>query len=229
MAIGCAPRAQQGGCDEDRPCETRGQVCDLDAFECVAVELDMSSAEDPAPDTFTNKIIAFHRGEICLPHEVATGSPVPVLMRPCLHPCVEVNEFEFRHLFECVGSRCEALALAWIVGSSAGAGCPADAFGEFDEGQCQYGTPIEFAMSTETTNGPISGTMELEVPFLSNEDIAAIAVNPGDTATVDARVHQYPQAQNRIPDGRSINIGNTHPEPPASCANGACPCYPIGF
>ncbi|MCH9683169.1 MAG: hypothetical protein K0V04_17170 [Deltaproteobacteria bacterium] len=230
LTIGCAPRAQRGGCNEDQPCETRGEVCDLDVSECVAANLDVDAAETPAPGMFTDKTIAFHRGEICLPLEVQSGTALPVLMRPCLHPCVTVSQFEFRHLFECLGSRCDALALAWMVASSADGGCPADAFDSFDSSQCVYGgTDIEFQMATETSNGPISGTMLLEVPFLTNEDITAIAGNPGDTAAIDERVHQYPQQQNRIPDGQSVSILASHPAPPVSCADGACPCYPIGF
>jgi hypothetical protein len=225
----CAPRADDGGCDEDDPCTGRGQVCDLERFECVAAEVDTSAAEATAPASFTDKVIAFHRGEVCLPLEVKSGERMPLLMRPCLHPCVTVSSYEYKHSFSCRGSHCEALALMWIEGSSAAAGCPADAFGSFDASLCQYGTQVELQLATETSNGPISGDMLLELPFLTNEDAATIAIDPNDTDAVEALVEQYPQQPNRIPDGRAISILPGNPAPPATCVDGACPCYPIGF
>ncbi len=230
LAFGaCAPRAEQGGCDDDSQCPTRGQVCDLETNDCVAAQVDTSSTESPAPGSFTDKVIAFHRGEICLPLEVESGKSVPVLMRPCLHPCVSVSSFQFKHTFECRGSRCEAEALMWLVGDSAATGCPENAFGSFDTGQCQYGTEVEFQLATETSSGPISGTMLLEVPYLTNEDAATIAADPNDAEGTTALIEQYPQQTNRIPDGRAISILPGNPAPPDTCANGGCPCYPIGF
>jgi hypothetical protein len=226
---GCSPRAEQGGCDEDDPCLGRGQVCELETNDCVAVELDASAAESPAPASFTDKIIAFHRGQICLPLEVQSGGSMPVLLQPCLHPCVEVSSYEFKHAFACRGSRCEAQAFTWITASSAPEGCPADAFGSFDAAQCQYDTQIEFELATETSNGPISGTMLLEVPFMTNEDAATLAADPDDVETTEALVQQYPQQQDRIPDGRAISILAGNPAPPETCRDGGCPCYPIGF
>lgn len=224
----CGPQGQQG-CDEDAPCPGRGQVCDLETHDCVAVEVDASTTESPAPGSFTNKAIAFHRGEICLPHEVQSGADLPVLLRQCLHPCVVASTYQFKHGFECTGSRCNARVLAWTVGSSAATGCPAEAFSAFDATQCQYASEIEFQLSTETSSGPISGTMQLEVPFLTNEDMAQVAADPDDEDTIDALVQQYPQMDGRIPDGRSISILASHAAPPESCRGGACPCYPIGF
>jgi hypothetical protein len=225
----CAPRAEDGGCSEDDPCTSRGQVCDLETFECVAAEVDTSAAENPAPASFTDKIITFHRGEVCLPHEVKSGERIPLLMRPCLHPCVMVGSYQFKHAFECRGSHCTAEAFMWVTGTSAPTGCPTDAFGSFDQAQCQYGTQVELQVATETSSGPISGDMLLELPFLTNEDAATLAADPDDTETVEALVQQYPQQPNRIPDGRAISILPGNPAPPATCVDGGCPCYPIGF
>jgi hypothetical protein len=94
---------------------------------------------------------------------------------------------------------------------------------------CQYGTAVELQLATETSDGPISGDMLLELPFITNEDAATIAADPEDDAAIEAVVQQYPQLQNRIPDGRAISILPGHSAPPATCADGACPCYPIGF
>lgn len=225
----CAPRAESGGCDEDLPCTGRGQVCDLETNDCVAAEVDTSAAESPAPASFTDKVIAFHRGEVCLPLEVKSGESMPLLMRPCLHPCVTVGSYQYKHAFSCRGSHCEAQAFMWVTGSSAATGCPADAFGSFDASLCQYGTEVELQLATETSSGPISGDMLLELPFLTNEDAAMLAADPNDDELTAELVQQYPQQQNRIPDGRAISILPGNPAPPATCMGGACPCYPIGF
>lgn len=225
----CAPRAESGGCDEDLPCTARGQVCDLETNDCVAAEVDTSAAESPAPASFTDKVIAFHRGEVCLPLEVKSGERMPLLMRPCLHPCVTVGSYQFKHSFECRGSHCDAQAFMWVTGSSAAEGCPADAFAAFDPALCQYGTEVELQLATETSSGPISGDMLLELPFLTNEDAAMLAADPDDAETTERLVQQYPQQQNRIPDGRAISILPGNPVPPATCVDGGCSCYPIGF
>ncbi|MEM7158836.1 MAG: hypothetical protein AAF799_38700 [Myxococcota bacterium] len=214
-------------CDENRPCATRGQVCDLDALECIDADLDTSSTENPAAGTFTDKVIPFFRGEVCVPAESQSGAPLPVLMRPCLHPCITPASFEFRHTFSCIGSRCEALALTWINGNSNSA-CPADAFGQFDQAQCQYGTEVEFTIGTTTSNGPIRGSMEIEVPFLTNADMDAIVASPDD-ATLKSRVEQYPQDGGRLVGPQPVSLLEENAAPPSSCAGGACPCYPIGF
>lgn len=225
----CAPRAESGGCDEDVPCTTRGQVCDLETNECVAAVVDTSAAESPAPGSFTDKVIAFHRGQVCLPLEVKSGEPLPLLMRPCLHPCVTVGAYQFKHSFECRGSHCAAQAFMWVTGTSAATGCPADAFASFDESLCQYGTEVELSLDTTTSSGPINGDMLLELPFLTNEDAAMLAADPESAETTERLVQQYPQQQNRIPDGRAISILPGNPAPPTTCVDGACSCYPIGF
>jgi hypothetical protein len=223
----CAPRASQDGCHDDLDC-ARGEVCEAATDECIASGVDVTAAENPAPASFTNQVIAFHRGELCLPLEVESGAQMPVLMRPCLHPCLAVSSFEFSHTFECLGSRCDALALMWMSASSVPEGCPPDAFAQFDPALCQYDTQVEFPLTTETSNGPIHGTMRLEIPFLTNADAAILASNPGDDV-VEELVRQYPEADNRLPNGSSISILTEHPAPPPSCLDGACPCYLIGF
>ncbi len=224
----CAPRAQQGGCVDDLDC-ARGESCELITDECVANDLDTSATENPAPDTFSNKVVPFHRGELCLPMEVESGADMPILMRPCLHPCLTVSSFEFRHTFECVGNSCNALALMWMNTASGQGGCPPDAFTSFDQSQCVYGTEVEFGLSTTTSNGPIRGSMRVEVPFLSNADAASIAASPDDSDNLEQLVHQYPQADNRVPNGQAVSIMTDHPTPPDSCRDGACDCFPIGF
>lgn len=226
-AVACGPGNGSSGCSDDLEC-ARGERCELASSACVTNEIDTTSTENPAPATFSGKPVPFHRGEICLPMEVQSGGALPVLMRPCVHPCLSVSSFEYRHNFQCVGSSCDATALMWMVASS-GADCPADAFGEFSEAQCVYDTEVEFQILTETSNGPIRGEMRLEVPFLSNADMAIIAADPDDRDTIDALIHQYPDDNGRLPDGRAVSVQSSHPAPPASCRDGACTCFPIGF
>ena len=225
----CAPRVDDSGCSEDDPCSGRGQVCDIEANQCVAAVVDTSTVESPAPGMFVDKTIAFHRGEVCLPHEVKSGEPLPLLMRPCVHPCVVVSSYEFKHSFECRGSHCTAEAFMWMTASSAATGCPPDAFAAFDQSMCQYATEVELKVNTQTSSGPISGDMLIELPFLTNEDAATLAADPEDTETVEELVRQYPQQQNRIPDGRAVSILPGNPAPPETCKDGGCPCFPIGF
>lgn len=224
----CGPQGEQG-CDENQPCTGRGEVCDLMVNECVDAVVDTSAAESPAPASFTDKTIAFHRGEVCLPLEVKSGERMPLLMRPCLHPCVTVTSYQYKHSFSCRGSHCDAQAFMWMQASSAAAGCPEDAFAAFDPAMCQYGTEVELMLSTETSNGPISGDMLLELPFLTNADAGVLAADPEDDETIEALVQQYPQQDNRIPDGRAISILPGNPVPPTTCVGGTCSCYPIGF
>ena len=103
------------------------------------------------------------------------------------------------------------------------------ASGEFSEAQCVYDTEVGFQILTETSNGPIRGEMRLEVPCLSNADMVQIVPDPDDRDVVEALIHQYPDDSGRIPDGRSVSVMSDHPVPPESCAEGACPCFPIGF
>ncbi len=227
LLTACSPQIDDNFCDEQTPCAQRGQACDVMTNRCEQADVDVSSTEDPAPASFMTKAVAFHRGELCVPHEVQSGAPLPVVMRPCLHACVVPSSFEYRQVFECVGSRCEASVLSWVVASSAAQGCPTDAFGSFPEAQCQYPVEIPLTISTTLDSGPITGTMRLEAPYLSNADVEAIAA--GGNETINERINQYPQQANRIPDGRDISIMPDKAAPPASCEGGACNCYPIGF
>ena len=185
------------------------------------------STLDPAPATFADTLVPFFRGQVCVPHEVQSGAAIPVTLSPCLHPCLATTSFAFTHNYACIGSSCEAYATMWVVASSGADGCPADAFGRFDPGMCVYDSPVNLGIATTLDSGPVSGSMELEVPFLSNEDIVAIAA---DNKVIADRAEQYPADPGRVPDGRPIQLLPGNPEPPAEC-DGAenCPCYEVGF
>lgn len=227
----CAPSVESGTCNADTECTGRGQACDLMTSTCVAAELNSDATVDNAPETFSNLAVPFFRGQVCLPHEVQSGATIPVSLSPCLHPCMAPTSFEFKHFFSCVGSSCDAYATMWVVADSIPEGCPADAFGRFDQSMCTYPMdPVNFGIGTTLDSGPISGSMLLEIPFLSNDDIAEVAASGSDQAQFESLVFQYPQDNGRVPDGRSIALLPGNAEPPASC-NGEenCPCYDVGF
>lgn len=226
--VGC-PQGEAGQCTVDADCHGRAQVCDAFNSICIDEEVDLSSTEDPAPASFTNKAVPFFRGQVCTTHEVEAGAPIPVSVSPCLHPCFQRGAHHFKHFFNCVGSSCEAYVVMWVTGSSDDAGCPADAFGQFDQGECVYGDPVDLTISTNLDSGPINGTMELEIPYLSNADIEMIAGGSDSNAEIKALIDQYPQEPGRVVGGRSISILPGNPTPPESCEDGACDCFSVGF
>lgn len=226
----CAPEADAGECGVSDPCP-RGFECNLDTAECLALEIDTSSTETPAPASFSRKAIPFFRGRVCTVVAVQAGAPFPVWMSPCLHPCLSVNQYQYTQSWSCVGSHCEGIAVMVVEASSVAAGCPADAFGLFDPALCEFSTPVDFTISPVYTDGtPIQGELELEVPFLDNADAAAIVAAGNDLATIQARVEQYPRAPERIVSGGPISLLGVNPPPPESCGDNGddCECFTIG-
>ena len=229
LVLGACPQGEAGQCNVDEDCRGRAQVCNTLESVCVDEEVDLSSTESPAESSFSDKAIPFFRGEVCTVQEVQSGERIPVTVSPCLHPCIRRGSHHFKHFFNCVGSNCDAYVVMWVTGSSADDGCPAEAFGRFDESQCVYGDPIEIGISTNLDSGPISGSMTLEVPYLSNDDAAIIAGGRDSNPELRALIEQYPQEQARVVGGRAISILPGNPAPPASCEDGGCSCSRVGF
>lgn len=225
----CFPPGASGQCEVDEDCTGRGQVCDTVDSVCIDRDFDPTTTESPAASTFSGKPVPFFRGKVCTVPEVASGEKIPVHVSPCLHPCLSVQSYSFKHFFECVGSSCSAWIVAWVVAD--GQNCPADAFSEFAASQCAYPTEMNLAIDTNLESGPIAGNMTLEMPFLTNADMAALVAS--GSVSVDAakeRIFQYPQDSNRlVPPGGLIRITQGGPVPPADCTGGNCPCYDVGF
>lgn len=237
LGLGCAPRIEQGECSMDAPCP-RGQSCDFEVAECLQLDLPTNSTETPAPSTFTNKQVPFYRGEVCLVHDVQAGQPIPVRLNPCLHPCMTLGSFKFKHSWSCVGSSCDAWGALWM--NVSGDSCPEDAFGDFARGQCTFPAPVDFTIDANyDEDRPVEGMMRFEVPFLSNADAAStwpLVVddnNPGaeDTAAIQSKIGQYPEDDGRVPGGKSISLLANNPAPPESCGDEGenCDCFDIGF
>jgi len=235
LTIGaCAPTADGDGCSKDIDCaEHRAEVCDVAANMCVPKEIDTTSTENPAPMTFSG-VVPFHRGEVCMAHEVKSGEEVPVTLRPCIHTCLVPTQHQFKHYYSCVGSRCDAWAMMYVEATSVAEGCPADAFGQFDRSFCATGDAarqVSFAIGTTIDSGPVNGTMHFEVPFLTNADAAAIAASGDSTDVIQEKIEQYPVDDARVPGGKTISLTPSQPVPPASCEAGevGCTCYEIGY
>lgn len=229
LASSCGPAVDSGECSEGSPCP-RGEMCNLDEAICELIDLPTDATESPAPASFTGKLFPFFRGQVCTVTETAAGESFPVYMNPCVHPCLEVSRFEFKHSWNCTGSDCSAYAVMWMTAD--GNACPEDAFGAFAANQCQYTTPINLTIDPTYGDGsPVQGSMEFEIPFLSNEDASVIAASNGDLATIESRMQQYAQDPARIVGGAPISILSSNPAPPADCgADGSgCDCFDIGF
>lgn len=227
--VACAPSSQEGECSAASPCP-RGESCDLEMALCMPEDLDTTATETPADATFSGKAVPMFRGRICTVPEVAAGTDFPIFLDPCFHPCLNVASFKFKHSWECVGSSCEAFATMWIEAS--GDACPEDAFGRFDSSQCVYDQGVDISINATLGDGtPVEGQMEIEVPFLSNEDATAIAADPDNTALIKERIQQYPVETNRIALGQGVRLLRNGPMAPASCGDGAagCECTEIGF
>ncbi len=224
----CAPSIDTG-CDADLDCD-RGQLCELETAECVDQNLTVDTTESPAAADFSSKIVPFFRGQVCTVHSVKAGSAFPVFMNPCLHPCLDVGQFKFKHSWNCIGSSCEAYGLMWVTAT--GMGCPADAFGKFDRSQCVFPQSVEFTIQpTYSGGGAIEGQMRLEIPFISNADAEQIAADEQNDDLRQRIIHKYPEDSNRIPGGMDISLLNGNPEPPATCGpdGSMCDCFDVGF
>jgi hypothetical protein len=226
-AVGCQPSGERGHCDVSSDCPGRAQECDVMTHECFVPPLEADSTKDDAPASFVGEVVPFFRGEICIPDEVRSGDPLPIVMRPCFHPCLQATDRQFRHSFECVGSSCLGFAMTWVVADATA--CPSDAFARFDRSMCT-GEEVQLVIDTaEGPDGEIVGSMLLEAPYLTNEDMAAVAANPG---VQEQRISQYPQDGGRIVGERTIWILPASPRAPSledcSAGNG-CTCYDVGF
>jgi len=230
LALGCSPAVESGECAAGTPCP-RGNECNVAEAICVPLDLPTNATESPAEASFTNKAVPFFRGRVCTVSETRAGEPFPVFVDPCLHPCLDVNRFEFKHSWTCSGSDCEAWAVMWVNADAASA-CPEDAFGNFPAGQCEYGTPVEFTINPVFDDGTvIQGSMELEIPFLSNADAEAIAASGGSQAKIEERIAQYPEDASRFVGAGPISILDAHAPPPVTCGEngGGCECFNVGL
>lgn len=231
MLGACVPEGDSGECSEFSPCPGRGKVCNLMTQTCEIADVDVdATAEGDAPADFSNVPLPFFRGKVCVGTNVKPGETVPVKISPCVHPCVAAGGYSFKKQYSCSGSNCEALTLLYYP-SASGTGCPADTFGKFDRSQCVYTDYNVSAGPFSISTGPVSGLASVEIPFLTNDDIATLL--PLEDM-VDQRVAKtwelakmYPLDEDRV---FSITMNNANPGAPADCVDESkCSCREIGF
>lgn len=227
MFAACLPEEDSGQCNASKPCSNRGEVCNELSNQCEVADLDVDGTADEAPASFSNVAVPFFRGEVCMATKIKPGETVPVKVSTCLHPCIAAGGYSFKKQYDCNGSSCRSLVLVYFPEAS-GTGCPADAFGKFDRSLCVYDERNVSAGPFNINTGPVSGTATVEVPFLSNEDMATL-----DGLGDDARVaktwelaYQYPPDSDRV---FQVSINASNPSAPADCSGAGCDCQEIGF
>lgn len=230
LLAACLPEEDSGECNASKPCGNRGEVCNEQTQQCEVAALDVdATAEGDAPADFSGVPLPFFRGKVCAATKVKPGDTVPMTVSPCLHPCVAAGGYSFKKQYRCTGSSCESLVLVYYPEAS-GAGCPADAFGKFDKSECVYTDHKVSAGPFNLTSGPVTGIARVEVPFLSNDDIATLLPLESRESERVAKTwelaYQYPPSEERVFQV-SMNAGNSGA--PANCDDGGCDCREIGF
>ena len=229
--VACAPTESAGECTDTKPCTLRGEACDVALQQCIAQDLDVDATSDvDAPTSFTGVALPFFRGEVCMPTRVQPGDTVPVSINPCLHPCIDGGGFSFKKQFSCTSAFCKSAVIQMFVNAASGSGgCTKDAFASFDRSQCVYPeSPIKASAGPFVVEGAqIRGNAEVEIPFLRNDDAAAIR----DGASSDeiwGLINQYPASDERV---FAISMDGANPAAPADCVadKSKCDCREIGF
>lgn len=226
--LACAPTESAGECTATKACTARGEVCDVSVQQCVAQDLSVDATDEPTPASFADVALPFFRGKVCMPLKAQPGDRIPVEFSPCLHPCMTAGGYLFKQQYTCTSpAYCEAAVVQFFTGA-AGSGCPADAFGSFDRSQCVYADkPIPASVGPFVIDGgAIRGNAQAEVPFLSNDDTAAIRDGAG-TSEIWELIKQYPQSGERV---FPISLDGANPKAPADCSDPSlCDCREIGF
>jgi hypothetical protein len=177
----CTPPAATGNCTVDEDCQGRGQYCEPVTNVCKDGEADYTKTDDDSPsDTFADKPIPFFRGQVCTVPGLAgkAGSAIPMTFRPCLHPCMTGGTNYFQHSWGCLSGICSGMSLFYTIGS--GAGCPAEAWGQFSKDLCVYDVQQSSALGPVELDGtPVEGTLKLEIPFLTNSDLSEVVAYKG--------------------------------------------------
>ncbi|MCA9690210.1 MAG: hypothetical protein KC636_11415 [Myxococcales bacterium] len=169
--------------------------------------------------------LPYFRGEICYPTAAKAGEAVPIRATPCVHPCLSLKAFQFRHVFRCDVDSCESAALVWYPDTT-GAACPADVFGQFDANACVDGTTVNLSVGPIDQNGgPYEGTLDLIIPFFANNDADEMQSSPPVDA-VWSIVESYDQDASRT---LTVDLAAANPAAPDCSVDGACTCVQVGF
>lgn len=167
--------------------------------------------------------VPFFRGEVCLSDKLRPGDPLALSVSTCAHPCLTIANFAFKWVYRCQDGGCE-LGFVFYHAGVTGSGCPEDVFGEFDPALCEFTEAVPLTITPPETTGAAS----LLMPFITNDDAAAIAGGDNESSSVWARIDAHAQAPGRrLP----IDFAAENPAPPAACAadTPGCTCSKIGL
>lgn len=172
--------------------------------------------------------LPFFRGMVCVSDEIQPGDKLAVSISACVHPCLDVSGFKFKSLFRGADVGVE-MALAFYYPEVTGTACPPDVFGEFPAEACVYTGPTKVSVGPVLQNDVgYAGVGTFLVPFLSNEDVAAMAAGDDAADQVWTRIESHTQASGRTFE-MSFDAGNS--AAPAECGDGigGCTCRSIGL
>ncbi len=166
--------------------------------------------------------LPFFRGRVCASDSLQPGDAVAVSVSTCVHPCLTVETFKQKWVYRCEGE-CE-VALVFYHPEVTGAACPADVFGAFNPAICDFVGPTQVSLAVPETMGPAS----LLLPFMSNDDVAAILGGDDTGPAVWARIDAHTQAPGRrVP----LDFAAGNAAAPMACGEGmaGCTCVDIGL
>lgn len=176
----------------------------------------------------TSFTLPFFRGTVCVSDAPQPGDALAISMTTCVHPCLTVGNLEYKYLFRCTGGTCE-LALVGYYPGTVGTDCPADVFGEFPVDACVFAGPHMISTSPLLIGDePFAGMGTLLVPFMTNEDVGAIAGGDDASASIRARIESHEQAAERV---FPLNFAPENSPAPATCSEGmaGCSCRDFGL
>ena len=177
---------------------------------------------DPGPT-----LVPYFRGRACVPKAVKPGQPLPIRLEACLHPCLKVNAFAYKHTFRCPEGACEAAATLFYR-DVVGVGCPSDVFAKFDPSQCAYTSPIDIIAGPLSFGGAdYEGVASVLIPYLSNEQGAEIDGGADTSEEIWKRIDANTQDPSR---SLEVSVVADAPDAPAVCDDAdLCVCSDVGF
>lgn len=203
--------------DNDPTADTTGAPATCDGpEECTA-----EGSGDVGPLT-----LPFFRGVVCVSDKVQPGDKVAFSVSQCSHPCLDVSGYGFKYSVRGGPDSTVEAALAHYYTEVTGTACPSDVFGEFPAEACVLGSPLKSSMNPILQNDdPFAGSGVFLVPFLTNDDAAAVKA---DTKVLWDKADAHAQAEARA-FALSFDAGNS--PAPAECGEGVagCTCRSIGL
>lgn len=170
-------------------------------------------------------VLPFFRGEVCVSDTLRPNDPLAISWNPCVHPCIDPKKLGWRYLVRCEGGVACEIAFMQYYREAMGSNCPSDVFAKFNPDACKYAGPHKGL--TEGLKNFGYPDDKLIVPFLTNEDAAAVSMLE-PSGQVWARIDGHPQSEDRY---FALSVSDQNPAPPSECGPGVpgCTCKKVGF